>query len=92
MQRPPNNQPIEFIRFLTGHYEAYVAIARRHGLDPAQMALAYVHSRRFLTSAIIGARTPEQLENNLDAGDLVLDPPVIDDIEAIHESNPDPAP
>ncbi len=72
--------------------EAYVAVARRHGLDPAQMALAYVHSRRFLTSVIIGARTAEQLENNLDAGDLVLDPPVIDDIEAVHESNPDPAP
>jgi len=72
--------------------EAYVAVAGRHGLDPAQMALAYVYSRRFLTSAIIGARTAEQLETNLEAMNVVLDPSVIDAIEAIHEGNPDPAP
>jgi aryl-alcohol dehydrogenase-like predicted oxidoreductase len=38
-----------------------VALARRHGLDPAQMALAYVTSRPFVTSTIIGATTLEQL-------------------------------
>jgi aryl-alcohol dehydrogenase-like predicted oxidoreductase len=72
--------------------EAYVALARRHGLDPAQMALAYVNSRRFLTSTIIGATTMEQLESNLAAEDLTLDREVIDGIEAIHEDIPDPAP
>jgi aryl-alcohol dehydrogenase-like predicted oxidoreductase len=72
--------------------EAYVALARRHGLDPAQMALAYVNSRRFLTSTIIGATTIEQLESNLAAEDLTLDREVVDGIEAIHENNPDPAP
>ncbi len=72
--------------------EAYAALARRHGLDPAQMALAYVNSRRFLTSTIIGATTMEQLESNLAAEDLTLGQEVIDGIEAIHENNPDPAP
>lgn len=72
--------------------EAYVFIAERHGLDPAQMALAYVYSRQFLTSAIIGARTAQQLETNLEAASIVLDPSVIDAIETVHESNPDPAP
>ena len=72
--------------------DAYVALARRHGLDPAQMALAYVNSRQFLTSTIIGATTIEQLESNLAAEDLTLDQEVVDGIEAIHEGNPDPAP
>ncbi|WP_462322676.1 NADP(H)-dependent aldo-keto reductase, partial [Halochromatium sp.] len=43
----------------------YCAIAQRHGLDPAQMALAFVTSRPFVTSNIIGATTLEQLERNL---------------------------
>jgi aryl-alcohol dehydrogenase-like predicted oxidoreductase len=72
--------------------EAYVALARRHGLDAAQMALAYVSSRRFLTSTIIGATTIDQLDSNLAAEDLTLDREVVDGIEAIHEDNPDPAP
>lgn len=72
--------------------EAYVTLAQRHGLNPAQMALAYVYSRKFLTSVIIGARTAEQLESNLGAVDTILDQAVIDSIETIHESIPDPAP
>lgn len=35
----------------------YVALARRHGLDPAQMALAWVSSRPFTTSNISSATT-----------------------------------
>ncbi len=72
--------------------EAYVDLARRLGLDPAQMALAYVHSRRFLTSVIIGATTPAQLETNLASVDLKLPGEVVDGIEAIHRANPNPAP
>jgi len=70
----------------------YVALARRHGLDPAQMALAYIMSRPFLTSAIIGATTVDQLVVNLRAADLHLDPDTVAEIEAIHAANPDPAP
>jgi len=37
--------------------KAYVQLARDHGLDPAQMALAFVNNRSFLTSTVIGATT-----------------------------------
>ena len=72
--------------------EAYVDIARRHGLDPAQMALAYVTSRPFVTSNIIGATTMEQLESNLDSDALILSDEVLAEIEAIQDAHPDPAP
>lgn len=70
----------------------YVSLFRRHGLDPAQAALAYVNSRDFLTSNIIGATTIEQLRSNLASIDLVLPDEVLAGIEAIHERIPSPAP
>lgn len=72
--------------------EAYVAIARRHGLDPAQMALAWVTSRPFTTSTIIGATSLEQLRSNLGSADLTLSDEVVAEIEAVHEGNPNPCP
>lgn len=72
--------------------ESYVSLARDSGLDPAQMALAYVNSRRFLTSNIIGATTMEQLESNLASEALRLDDDVIDAIDAIHRQMPNPCP
>ncbi|WP_373191261.1 NADP(H)-dependent aldo-keto reductase [Halomonas sp.] len=71
---------------------AYVQIARDHGLDPARMALAYVNSRPFLTSNIIGATTKEQLESNLASESLRLDAEVLEAIEAVHRRIPNPAP
>lgn len=70
----------------------YVALARRHGLDPAQMALAWVTSRSFTTSNIIGATTLKQLEANLGSLDLTLSDELIGEIEAIHTRHPNPAP
>lgn len=70
----------------------YVALARQHGLDPAQMALAFVNSRRFVTSNIIGATSLDQLKSNLDSADLVLSDEVVAGINAIHKSQPNPAP
>lgn len=70
----------------------YVALAREHGLDPAAMALAFVNTRPFLTSNIIGATTPEQLAVNLGAGDLTLSADVLAGIEEIHNDIPNPAP
>ncbi|MBS9403005.1 NADP(H)-dependent aldo-keto reductase [Halomonas sp. TRM85114] len=70
----------------------YVTIAREHGLDPAQMALAYVNSRSFLTSNIIGATSMAQLESNLASESLTLDQPVLEAIEAVHQRIPNPAP
>jgi aryl-alcohol dehydrogenase-like predicted oxidoreductase len=70
----------------------YVELARSHGLDPAQMALAYVTNRPFVTSNIIGATTMAQLETNLDSFNLTLDDEVLEGIEAIHTLQPNPAP
>lgn len=72
--------------------QAYVDLAREHGLDPARMCLAFVNSRRFLTSTIIGATTPAQLAGNIESDDLVLSEEVLAGIEAIHRADPNPAP
>jgi aryl-alcohol dehydrogenase-like predicted oxidoreductase len=71
---------------------AYVELARRHGLTPAQMALAYVNTRPFLTSTIIGATTLEQLRDNIASIDLTLSDEVLAGIEAIHAANSNPCP
>jgi len=70
---------------------AYVALAHKHGLDPAQMALAYVNTRPFLTSTIIGATTLQQLQSNLDSINLELDESVLNGIEEIHNRHANPA-
>jgi len=71
---------------------AYAALANEHGLSPAQMALAYVNSRSFLTATIIGATTMDQLEENLGSIDLQLSDEVIAGIEAIHRRHSNPSP
>ncbi|MFM9270841.1 NADP(H)-dependent aldo-keto reductase [Halomonas elongata] len=71
---------------------AYVEIAREHDLDPAQMALAFVNSRPFLTSNIIGATTMAQLESNLASESLRLGDEVLDAIEDVHRRLPNPCP
>jgi len=70
----------------------YVKLAREHNLEPAQMALAYAHSRPFLTSTIIGATSMAQLESNIASIDLQLSAEVLAGIEAIHTRHPNPAP
>ena len=71
---------------------AYAGLAREHGLDPAQMALAYVLSRPFLTSAIIGATSLAQLETNIAAKDRRLSEEVLTGIENIHKTYTYPCP
>jgi aryl-alcohol dehydrogenase-like predicted oxidoreductase len=70
----------------------YVELAHRHQLDPAQMALAYVNSRPFLSANIIGATDMQQLKNNIASIDLDLSEEVLDEIEAIHRRYPNPSP
>ncbi len=72
--------------------KAYVALAREHGLDPAQMALSFVHSRPFMTSTIIGATTMEQLHCNIASVDIDLSGEVIQAIHDIHQTFPNPCP
>lgn len=72
--------------------EQYVALANQHGLDPAQMALAFVNSRPFLTSNIIGATNMEQLKSNIASIDLELSIDVLEAIDTIHHQTPNPGP
>jgi aryl-alcohol dehydrogenase-like predicted oxidoreductase len=70
----------------------YVDLALRHGLDPAQMALAWVTSRPFVTANIIGATTLEQLDADLASATVVLSEELIAGIEEIHTRQPNPGP
>ena len=72
--------------------ERYVALAEEHGLNPTQMALAFVNNRPFLLSNIIGATSVAQLEQNIRSLDVVLSKEVRAGIKAIHHAIPDPAP
>ncbi len=72
--------------------QAYVNLARQYDLDPAQMALAFVNARPFVTSNIIGATNLEQLKSNVESIDMVLDDGVLASIEQIHQQYPNPAP
>jgi len=85
-----------FSRYTSPHAaaatQAYCDLAQQHGLIPAQMALAYVTSRPFLTSNIIGATTIEQLEHNLASANLELSEEVLTGIEEIHRHYTYPCP
>ena len=76
----------------TSATQAYVDLAKQHRLDPAQMALAFVTSRPFVTSNIIGATTKEQLESNLASASLRLTEEVLAEIEHIHARYTYPCP
>ena len=97
--RPPAARITLFSRFTRyGNPQAqaacsrYVKLAREHGLDPAQMALAFVNRQPFVTSNIIGATNLEQLDANLASLQLQLSEQVLEAIEAIHREQPNPAP
>ena len=70
----------------------YANIAADAGLDMAQMALAFVNTRPFVTSNIIGATNTEQLQANIDSVNLTLSADVLAAIEAVHTRQPNPAP
>jgi len=75
-----------------GATQAYVNIANETGISPTQMALAFVRSRWFVDSVIIGATSLEQLDENLKSSELVLSQDVLDKVEAVHQLYPNPAP
>jgi len=70
----------------------YYDLAQANGLTLAQMALAFVNTRPFVTSTIIGATGLRQLEENIGSIDIDLSEDVLKEIEAIHNSIPNPAP
>ena len=70
----------------------YLELAENNGLTLAQMALAFVNHRRFVTSNIIGATTMNQLKENVDSINLTLSLDLLQQIDAIHAKIPNPAP
>lgn len=72
--------------------EAYVALANKYQLDPSQMALAYVNSRFFVASNIIGATSMEQLKSNITSKDLIISASLQEEIDEIHNQFTYPCP
>ena len=70
--------------------QKYVDLAKQHGLDPCQMALAFVNRKPFVTSNLIGATTMSQLKTNIDSIDVTLSSEVLDGIAAIYREYPAP--
>lgn len=70
----------------------YKKVADKHGLSLPQMALAFVNSRPFVTSNIIGATSVDQLSENIDSIDVTLSREALKDIQRVHEAIPNPAP
>jgi aryl-alcohol dehydrogenase-like predicted oxidoreductase len=71
---------------------AYSEIAKNHDLNFAQMSLAFVNTRPFVTSNIIGATSLAQLQENIGSIDLELSEEIISEINKVHETHPNPAP
>lgn len=98
-QQPEGSKPPQQVGFARykGHQanfaiEAYVELARNAGIEPIQMALAFVNARPFITSTIVGASKMEQLKANINSINIELPKEVIKGIEKIHLSQPNPCP
>ena len=72
--------------------ERYVKLARQWNQTPAQLAFAFVVRQRFVTSAIVGSTSLEQLNEALGSLDLDLTEELIHKIQAIHVDQPNPSP
>lgn len=70
----------------------YLKIAEDHDMSLAQMALAFVNERPFVTSNIIGATSVSQLEENINSIDISLSEEILKAINAVHAKIPNPAP
>ena len=72
--------------------EAYLALAQDIGVPPAQLALAFVTSRPFVASNIIGTTTLAQLEMNIASINVTITPEIEQRINEIHQRYSNPAP
>ena len=70
--------------------ESYYKIAKKYGIAPSTFANSFVNDRPFVTSNIIGATTMEQLKENIDSIDLTLSKEILNEIDDVHLSDPNP--
>ena len=72
--------------------EKYFEIAKKHNLSFAQMALAFILQKKFVTAPIIGATSIEQLAENIESINISLSKEILKEIDVIHNQIPNPAP
>ena len=70
--------------------EKYVKLAKKYNIPPSTFANAFVNDRPFVTSNIIGATTMDQLKENINSVDITLSKEILEEIENIHLSDPNP--
>ncbi|MES2205911.1 MAG: NADP(H)-dependent aldo-keto reductase [Pseudomonadota bacterium] len=97
--RPEGSRLALFDRFVrynkpeaTQAITEYVNLAKRHQLSAAQFALAFVNSRPFVSSTLIGATTLDQLKENINSINVSLSEEILNEIDAIHLRIQNPAP
>ena len=73
-------------------YDKYYELAKEYNMTMVQLAQAFVNSRPFVTSNIIGATTMQQLRENVGSIDVELNDEILDKINIIHNNNPSPSP
>ena len=72
--------------------DEYFKIAKKNAVSLTQLSQAFVNSRDFITSNIIGATTMSQLKENVESINISLTEEVINEINLVHEKIPNPAP
>jgi aryl-alcohol dehydrogenase-like predicted oxidoreductase len=72
--------------------DAYYEIAKKYGLNLAQMALKFLEIQPFVTSVIIGATTIEQLKTNIESVNVNLTNEIIKEINEVQTIYPNPCP
>lgn len=70
--------------------DAYLEVAKNHGLDPVHMALAWCCQRPFMGSVIFGATRMDQLETALGAADVTLSDEVLVALDEVNKAHPMP--
>jgi aryl-alcohol dehydrogenase-like predicted oxidoreductase len=78
-----NEPPVRSVDALHDIVEVLLAVAEAHAVSAAQVALAWLLTRPGIVSVIIGARSDEQLVDNLRAADLTLTGDEIAGLEAV---------
>ena len=70
----------------------YLELATKNKMSLAQMSLAFINQRPFVTANIIAATTMEQLKENIGSIDIDLSEDILNEIDVINELQPNPAP
>ena len=97
----PKNSRFDLFPRFSGRYsspqaieatKAYFKIAKTHDISLTQMSLAFINQQPFITGNIIGATNLEQLKENIESINITLSDAIIEQINEVHNTYPNPAP